>query len=155
MMLRMIFCTALAGAALTGCASFSTEMINANGILKRCESSGGGVGLGAIVGAGSAAVMRSNCVTSYSDAGYLEFNEAGSLRVHAERREQGFYIKKSFVDGIVEGDVITDIDGQLPSDFEGFKKIIFGKLSEDISLTIFRGDKELKKSIKRVPFHRK
>lgn len=153
-MLKMIFCTALAGVVLTGCASFCTEMINANGVLKRCESSGGGFGLGAIVGAGSAAVMRSNCVSNYSDAGYLEFNEAGSLRVHAERQEQGFYIKKSYVDEVVEGDVITSINGQLPDDFSGFKKIIFGKLSEDLSLTIVRDGKELKQLIKRVPFHR-
>jgi C-terminal processing protease CtpA/Prc len=99
--------------------------------------------------------MRSACVDQQRKAGFIEFQDAGTLRVHVDLQENGFYVKETHMEGLLVGDFIKKIDEQQPTSYDELKRMVFGKSGEKLTITLLRSGEEVVETIARVPFNRK
>ena len=110
---------------LPGCVSLKTDMINADGTIRNCEASGGGLGLGAVIGVGSAMISRELCVDSYEESGFIELEDAGTIQVQVENHNNGVSIISTKNKDLLIGDVINKINGNLLKSSEEFRSLVF------------------------------
>ena len=158
MMMKKVICLGLA-LVLTGCATFSEKMVSADGSVKDCSASGGGWGIGMLLGMGIAATQKHLCVNQMEKNGYLVAAQAGwtGLRL----KDVDGAIKVSAVDanssaaaqGMMAADRIVSIDGNQPANASAAQKMLFGKPGTSVRLTIVRQDQELNIDLTRGAFN--
>lgn len=146
-----------AAVLLTGCMSLKTEMVNANGTFKDCAATGGGLGLGAVVGVAIAAAARSGCVNDQKEGGFLEAEHAGTLHVKfaASTDEAPLTVSESRINGIQTGDQIVAINGKAVATSEEFQSAVFGPIDQSVEVKIIRTGTTLIQTASRTPFEKK
>jgi len=144
-----------AALAMTGCMSLKTEMVNAKGDFKNCEATGGGLGLGAVVGVALAAASRGSCVSEQKEDGFLEADAAGTLNIQfLSQTDAKLIVSKSSVTNILAGDRILALDGKEITTQEEFHSAAFGPLENPVKLKIARADSELLQTVARSRFEK-
>lgn len=142
--------------SLAGCMSMRTDLVNVDGKRDFCEATGGGIGLGAVVGVAVAAASRSSCVSDKQKLGYLALDEAGFVGVVLPedpkaaplvvRVRDGSEAQKA---GIQAGDEIVSINDRAPADTQETKAWLFGKIADPVKVALKRLEQHLEFLIKR------
>lgn len=128
----------------TGCVSFQTDMVDVEGHTKVCEASGGGFGLGALVGVAAAAAIRASCVDDYEDEGYLDREDAGTLDIEVASNPKGVTVvdvdehSNALKAGVQVLDIILGINGKHPKSAVDARAMIFGDRDEKLELELKR-----------------
>jgi len=149
-MKKIILLTAISF-TLTGCMSLKTEMVNAKGDFKNCEATGGGLGLGAVVGVALAAASRSSCVTNQKSIGFLEVDSAGTLDINfSTQGDAVLTVSESNVKDILEGDRILEVDHNTVTTPEEFQSAAFGPIDKPVEIKLTRADLILEKTAGRT-----
>ncbi len=145
----------LCAAILTGCMTFQDKMVAADGKTFDCTSTGGGIGLGFIVGAATAAASKGICVDSYEKLGFIKASEASTVGLKLEEKEGKVFIKE-LADGgeldkigVKEGDQLLSINQAVVSSIDGAKKSFFGKKGSTTKVVLLRGTEALELIVKR------
>lgn len=149
--MKKIILITSAALALTGCMSLKTDMVNAKGDFKKCEATGGGLGLGAVVGVALAAASRSSCVSDQKSAGFLEADSAGTLDVKfLPQGDAKLTVNESNTKDILLGDKILAIDQKPIATPEEFQFFAFGPIDKPVEIKLIRADSELIKTVART-----
>ena len=133
----------------TGCVSFQTDMVDDDGHTKVCEASGGGFGLGALVGVAAAAAMRASCVSDFEDKGYVDRDDAGDLSIDIASKPQGLMVinvdaqSNASKAGVQVLDIILGINGKHPDTVEDARKMIFGDRDDKLKLELQREERSV------------
>lgn len=133
----------------TGCVSFQTDMVDEAGHTKVCEASGGGFGLGALVGVAAAAAMRASCVSDFEDEGYVDRDDAGDLLIDIASKPQGLTVidvdaqSNASKAGVQVLDIILGINGKHPDTVGDARKMIFGDRDENLELELQREEQNV------------
>ena len=156
--IMMLIIAAAAITSLTGCMSMRTDLVNADGKRDFCEATGGGIGLGAVVGVAAAAASRASCVSDKQKLGYLALDEAGSVGVALPEDPKAAPLVVGVRDGseaqkagIRAGDEIVGINDRAPADTRETKAWLFGKIADPVKVALKRLEQQLEFLIKREP----
>ncbi|QZA81466.1 PDZ domain-containing protein [Deefgea piscis] len=142
-------------AILTGCMTFQDAMVASDGKTFNCESTGGGIGLGAIIGVAAAAASKGICVNSYEKLGYIKATEASTVGLKLEEKEGKVFIKELGDGGelekvgVKEGDQLLSVNQDSISTIDGAKKSFFGKKGSIVKVVLLRGDEALELMVQR------
>lgn len=154
----MLVISLFAITALSGCMSLRTDLVNVDGKRDFCEATGGGVGLGAVVGVAVAAASRASCVSDKQKLGYLALDEAGYVGVVLPEDPKATPLVVRLRDGseaqkvgIQEGDEIVSINDHAPADTQEAKAWLFGKIADPVKVALKRFEQRLEFLIKREP----
>jgi S1-C subfamily serine protease len=144
--------------AMSGCASYSQIMINAQGQMYRCGSYGSG-----LVGIAHANQINEDCIESLRSAGYIELEKAGVIGITLGDQSQTDTIltiikvadnSPAFSSGIHQGDVLVAINEQSVRKLLDAKVLLFGLAGTKVSLTTRRNVQENKVTLVRAPYTR-
>ncbi|PPD22873.1 MAG: hypothetical protein CTY22_05180 [Methylomonas sp.] len=158
-MLNRIILTSLIAICLSGCVSLRTDMVNADGQQDNCQVTGGGLGLGAVIGIGSAYIARSSCVSDMESLGYLAIDEAGFPGFSLSEQGTARAEIQSVVDGtdaklngLAPGDLVVSVNNVPVKDVNEAKKKLFGPIEEAVNIAILRQNNQRSVLLKREPF---
>lgn len=130
------------GVISTGCVSMDGRMVNANGETFDCSTSGGGFGLGMVVGAALAAASNQACESDAEDRGFilhddvgktgLTFNNLSGRQVLITASEPPAY------PCVLIGDQVLEVDHKAIATLSDAKSAIFKESGDPIHLSISR-----------------
>jgi hypothetical protein len=151
--------SAVLAASLTGCMTFKTDLVNADGKKQVCSAAGGGLGVGAVIGVAGAAVNRSLCVSSYKKQGFLDVDDAGTLgialadapdkAVRIERVMSGSSAEKA---GVLPQGKLLRVGQRTPQNAREAWGMLFGETGSVAELAIRYGERTRHFSVAREPF---
>jgi len=128
-------------AALGGCASFDGRMVNVNGDQIDCSSSGGGFGLGAVVGVAAAAASNSVCESDAEEKGYVHadhIGESGMDIVESNNLVSVRYSKEPASPCVQIGDILKEVDSQQVNSLKDAKTALFKEEGTQVTLALMR-----------------
>lgn len=144
---------AFVAAIAAGCATPPPRvLINAENNITKCAMLGGGV-----MGSTIAQAGNTNCVADARSLGYLPIEEAGGIGV-VFNDEDKVVSRLSVVmrgspaaaAGLMVGDVVISVDGQLVPTRQATLIKLFGRAGESVAILVKRGDKEIKFTLVRA-----
>lgn len=134
----------IVSAALGGCVSFNGQMVNAKGEAKNCSTSGGGIGLGMIVGAGVALASNQICESGLKSEGFLLVKDIGKSGIDLKSDEQNQAVVMDAVPPaapcLKAGDLLAKINDSDTPDLKDAKKALFGKIGSVINVAYKRNE---------------
>lgn len=140
---RRILLTLIA-TALTGCASFNGQMVDANGTPKNCSTTGGGLGLGAVIGATMALASNQACESDLASKGFVLKKDLGKSGIDLDQQIEDKAVvadaKPPAAACIKPGDVLVQIDDIIQPDKTAAKKALFGKAGKPLKIAFVRGE---------------
>lgn len=142
-MFRLLLVSALAF-ILIGCANFDGKMVDAQGNSRDCSTMGGGIGLGAIVGMGAAAISNHSCESTLKERGYVLEKNVGISGITLYQ----YNVHKVLVDSVSEpaldcvdvGDELVKINDLENPDLIAARKELFGEVGKVIDITYLRDE---------------
>ncbi|WP_318508098.1 hypothetical protein [Photobacterium leiognathi] len=133
---------AILSLALTGCVSMDGRMVNAEGENFDCSTSGGGLGLGMLVGVAAAAISNEVCEATAEEKGFLLLEDVGYAGITLDKDHTlpplVYSVQEPAAPCVKIGDVLKTINNQLVSNNKEAKKAIFLQEGEDVELTLLR-----------------
>ncbi len=123
---------------LTGCISLDGKMVNAAGEVADCSASGGGFGLGMVVGAAAAAASNQLCESSYEDKGYILHDSVGHTGIDLPKEDEAppvvLAANEPAAPCIKTGDRLIEVDGSPVTNAISAKRAIFKESGEPVSI---------------------
>ena len=134
-----IFCAA---AFMTGCVSMDGRMVNAHGEKVDCSTSGGGIGLGMVVGAAAAAISNEACESEAESKGYLLYEDVGYSGIIFDKSKSDVITVKAAQEPaspcIRSGDIIKSINDKEVLNIREAEQEIFKKYGTLLDFSIDR-----------------
>lgn len=140
---------------LTGCVSNSQMLLGSAGDVRRCASSG--YGLGGVILANN---MMDDCMKNYKGMGYREIENVGAIGLQLSEQkdtDKGLKIVKVFdpaltlVNGINPGDTLISINGVRVNKKEEIV-MVYGDIGSTIDIEVLQRGSEKKHSLLRKPY---
>lgn len=127
---------------LSGCISLDGKMVNAEGKRVDCSTSGGGLGLGMIVGAAFAALDNEMCESTAEEKGFLLVDDVGFSGITFDENKTDSVIvslvSQPAAPCVRIGDRIEEVNHNYIDSVSEAKAAIFQKEGEDIELGLLR-----------------
>jgi len=127
---------------LTGCVSMDGKMLNAHGEEKDCSASGGGIGLGMVVGAALAATSNQLCESKWEDQGYLVHDNIGNSGIELAKENQSKPLVTSVSSPasncILVGDTLLSVDNKDVNTAYDAREAIFKESGEELNILLAR-----------------
>lgn len=134
-------------AAMTGCVSMNGKMVNALGEHHDCTSSGGGFGLGAVIGVAMAAASNASCESSAEEEGFLLVEDVGESGMIIAQSELEYPIVQTAIPPaypcVQPGDRLTQIDSNTISNLDDAKKAMFKESGIPVLVALSRAEQSI------------
>lgn len=143
---------------LSGCASYSQILINAQGQMYRCGAYGQGV-----YGVAQANQIQDDCLSSMKAAGYIEIEKAGVVGIYFSEQlltDTLLSVLKvvpnspAEIAGVRGGDIIISIDNQKVRKAMDAKLLLFGLAGTPVALSLSRDNEIINLNINRAAYTR-
>ena len=132
--------TFLATLLCSGCVSMDGKMLNAQGKLYNCSTSGGGLGLGAVIGATAALINNELCEAKAEKNGYLLLEDIGSSGIEINSESSDKVTVKAASEPaapcVNEGNIIKNINDKKTHTAMDSTTALFGKHGKIIDLLL-------------------
>lgn len=128
---------------LAGCATPSTVFVTPLGTTIRCEAHGAGY-----VGAPMAQKIHDKCVSDVQVSGALPISEAGGIGVLPSAEEKVVKVLRVSRNspaekaGMKGGVLILAVDGQTVKNWTDARRLLFGRIGTDVTVTFSDGASE-------------
>lgn len=127
---------------LTGCVSMDGKMLNAHGEEKDCSTSGGGLGLGMVVGAALAATNNQLCESKWEEQGYLVHDNIGNSGINLIKEDQSKPLVASVTtpasNCILAGDTLLSVDNEDVNTVYDAREAMFKESGEQLNILLAR-----------------
>jgi S1-C subfamily serine protease len=137
---------------LSACVSMNGKMQNAQGELADCSTSGGGIGLGMVVGAATAAISNSSCESKMREKGFLLTKDVGKHGVGFGSNTEPVVsdVSEPASSCVSVGDKLTSVNGKPVASALDAKRGLFAKSGDKMSLAMqgTAGDKSCNFTLK-------
>ena len=128
----------------TGCVSMDGRMVNAHGQVHDCSTSGGGFGLGMVVGAAIAAAGNQLCESDAEELGYILHDEVGvsGISFDATLSQEAIVLASEppAYPCVMEGDRLVQVGQKSVSNLAEAKEAVFKESGDSLSLSLVRAE---------------
>jgi len=130
---------------LTACVNMDGKMVNYEGKKADCSTSGGGFGLGMVVGAAIAATNNQLCESKWEDKGFILAEDVGMAGIDfnedASKPPLIVSVKSPASQCVKSGDLLLSVDGVAVSNILDAKMNIFRASGTELLLALSREEK--------------
>lgn len=135
----------LFGFISTGCVSMDGRMVNAHGETHDCSTSGGGIGLGMVVGAALAAASNQSCESDAEEKGFILADDVGVSGLSFTSSEEQVLITAAEPPAypcVSVGDQVVGIDQKAISSLSDANTAVFKETGDQLRVSLIRSGME-------------